>query len=165
MGSKAIHSGKAVDAKAKLLLKDYGWDAGIPDDGQQLKSMKFIKLIIAADGVSPAEAEALRTHMTRYGVSEKVQMEVEAFDTQGAKLADIFEDASFLTPARAERLLCAAIDVAAADGFSDAERTRLYQAAEILGVKKSKAQAFEALFDLEQAARKMRVALFADVPA
>jgi len=113
---------------------------------EALATLRAVKALAAADGLSAGEAARLGEHMADMGAPADVRAAVEAFDPASASLAELVRD----IPAEPEgggaarRLLVAAIAVAVVDGYSEREREAIHEAARMLGVSRVWVQAMEA---------------------
>ncbi len=126
--------------------------------------LKAIKIVICADGMlSSSEMENLRKGMEQIGLDTDAMREIEEFDVRGVRLEDVLPQDE-LSEEGARKLLYTTIDTAKADGlYSEEERHAVARVAELLGVETSILHAIEALVDFENAADKLRTALFLEV--
>src|SRR5262249_12928535 len=98
---------------------------------QVVQYARAAKLIASADGLSDRESSALVARMDALGAPDDVRKEIMDFDVTSATLQDVLKG---FPVKHAKALLYSAISVASVDGYTDAERTSVATAAEVLGV-------------------------------
>ncbi|MCA9690875.1 MAG: TerB family tellurite resistance protein [Nannocystaceae bacterium] len=118
---------------------------------------KALKVVAAADRSFPeSERRALIRIMTRLGVSQEVQDDVLAFDTDNVQLESIFPG---MTPGgvRARALLMDTIEIVRADGtYAAEERAAVARVAQIVAIDEQTRLTIESLVALEQALDQLR---------
>jgi tellurite resistance protein len=130
---------------APIARKHLGHDVTLEEARAHLKG---VKLIVAADGFSDAEAAAMHKVMVWTGLPAELIAEVEAWDPSSARLEDILPKP--ISPQKAKELLRGAVRIASVDGYSDAERAKTREAAGVLGVPERVVEVIEALVELER---------------
>ncbi|MGV3523794.1 MAG: TerB family tellurite resistance protein [Candidatus Sericytochromatia bacterium] len=133
------------------------------DETYVLKYLKALKVIIGADGeISDAEWQALVQWMNGRHIPQHLVDRLSEFDFTTTTLEQILPDLSPGSP-QARRLICAAIEIAQADGdYAVEEHAAVQRAARLLGIKKDMVAALEGLVEMESAVQKMRKALLDD---
>lgn len=120
--------------------------------------------IAGSDGdVSAPEMDWLVVDATSsVGVPDDIVEKWRAFDFEQGDLEEIFFEINTMGVASFNKLLIYdAIRMAAADGdYSDDEREKVFEAANILKVKQENLLSIEALIEMEMALDKMRLNIF-----
>ncbi len=125
---------------------------------------KALLVIAGADGaVSKPEYDWLIAHQRKFGATDEVIAEYENFDYRSADLdallAEVRVDVE--TWSAAPHLIYHAIQMCGSDGeYAEAERAKVAQAAETLGVPADIVLTLEALIAMEKAVYDMRAAIF-----
>lgn len=121
-----------------------------------------LKVVLAADGrIHPAELNAYLATCRKYGASDEMLRELQAFDPTGVTIDECFAgiDADTI-PARA--LLYDVIRIAKADAdYARGESAAVRRAAELLGIDDEWLEKIDALVDAEDALRQLRLTLLA----
>jgi uncharacterized tellurite resistance protein B-like protein len=121
-----------------------------------------LKVVLAADGrIHPAELNSYLEICRRYGATDDMLRELQAFDPTGVTVEHCFAGVDADTiPARA--LLYDVIRVAKADADYDrSESAAVRHAAELLGIDDEWLEKITALVDAEAALRELRLTLLA----
>lgn len=120
---------------------------------------RAVLTIAAADGLSDAERTYFANHSRAMETPEEVIQKYLSYDTKSSSLE------ALLAPIRGKSpvpyLLYDAIKVASVDGYHDAERAKVREAAKTLGVSEEHVKALEGLVAAEGSVRDARLALFA----
>lgn len=133
------------------------------DENYVLQYLKALKVIIGADGeISEAEWQALVQWMNGRHIPQHLVERLSDFDFTTTTLEQILPDLKTGSP-QARRLICAAIEIAQADGdYAVEEHAAVRRAARLLGISKDMVTALEGLVEMEAAVQKMRKALLDD---
>lgn len=119
--------------------------------------------IAGGDGeVSDAEMEWLINHQNQFGAPEEVVGLYKSFDYKNANLQELLPDITVDvdTWSLANELIYHAIKMSSADGvYAEEERSKVKEAAKILGVADDIVLTLESLVDMERTVVKMRKAL------
>jgi uncharacterized tellurite resistance protein B-like protein len=121
-----------------------------------------LKVVLAADGqIHPAELNAYLDSCRRYGASDAMLRELQAFDTASVTVEQCFAgiDPDSI-PARA--LLYDVVRIAKADAdYARGERAAVRRAADLLDIDDEWLEKITALVDAEDALRELRLTLLA----
>lgn len=121
-----------------------------------------LKVVLAADGrIHPAELNAYLETCRRYGATDTMLRELQAFEPAGMTVEQCFAgiDPDSI-PARA--LLYDVVRIAKADAdYAGGERAAVQHAAELLGIDDEWLEKITALVDAEAALRELRLTLLA----
>jgi uncharacterized tellurite resistance protein B-like protein len=127
-----------------------------------LSVARGLKVLLAADGkIHPAELNMYLETCRRYGATESMVRELQAFDPHGVTFEDCFAGVdSLLIPTRA--LLYDVIRISKADeDYAVEEREAVNKAAHLLGVEEDWVEKITALVDAENSLAMLRLRLLA----
>ncbi|GAA4553960.1 tellurite resistance TerB family protein [Amycolatopsis samaneae] len=120
--------------------------------------------IAGADGeVSPAELDWLVRHQRKFGTPQHILDDYATFDHRDADLRGLLTAIRVDVPtwSAGRHLVYHAIRICRADGaYPEAERAKVFTAAELLGVERDIVLALHALVDAEDALTNLRKAVF-----
>lgn len=121
--------------------------------------LKALKIIIAADHITPHEHQAFQAGMRVMGVSPEMRREIDEFDPRQGKLLEVLPNLQL--GGRAARFLIRdAIELAYADGvYGSQERLAIHRVARLLGISSELLTAIESLVEIERAARHLKKSL------
>lgn len=122
---------------------------------------RAILTIAAADGLSPQEAEYFANLSAAMEMPEEVVGRYLNYDTSSASLEELLSPLRQATPDinPAGYLLYDAIKLASVDGYSEKERTKVAEAARLLGISAHHVAALEGAVAAEIGVRNARLAV------
>lgn len=119
-----------------------------------------VMIIAAADGeLSTTEMNTFLGMMTAFGMPPQGVEALRGFDPHGKKLEDHLPSAH---RSMLRHFLYDAIKVARSDGYHEAERRSVRQAAALGGIPEAVVTAIEGLIEIESSVRSARLALLRD---
>jgi hypothetical protein len=148
----------------------YGFDdtmqAKIPVENRD-RYARAVLTIAAADGLSKQEAEYFANLSAGMAMPEELIERYLTYDTSSASLEELLSPLRGTVPGAnpAPFLLYDAIKVASVDGYAEAERKKVAEAARLLGVSAEHVALLEGLVAAELNVRAARLAAFGAVSA
>ena len=150
-----------VELHTSPALRDTYGVSGMPGP-LFLSVARGLKVLLAADGmIHPAELNMYLETCRRYGATESMVRELQAFDPLGITFEDCFAGVDpLLIPTRA--LLYDVIRISKADeDYAAEERDAVNRAAHLLGVEEDWVEKITSLVDAENSLAMLRLRLLA----